>query len=188
MFEKEAEEYADKDFGMFEPTTHERYAKETDWRNGAEFGYNKCLEESTNNYNAIIADYDKEIKRLKLNIQEDSVMFQEKVKKLNKKLSQSNKDFDEMFWRKNEIIAEKNKQIAVLEKKNAELKKANEWHYVKDGDLPKDEDWKWCVSYRGYYYVAKYEEMFECWINQEYSEVMQPYAWKEIVLPELPKE
>ena len=63
--------------------------------------------------------------------------------------------------------------------------KANEWHYVKDGDLPKDEDWKWCVSYRGYYYVAKYEEMFGCWTNQEYSEVMQPYAWKEIVLPEL---
>lgn len=63
--------------------------------------------------------------------------------------------------------------------------KANEWHYVKDGDLPKDEDWKWCVSYRGYCYVAKYEEMFGCWTNQEYSEVMQPYAWKEIVLPEL---
>ena len=61
--------------------------------------------------------------------------------------------------------------------------KASEWHYVKDGDLPKDEDWKWCVSYRGYYYVAKYEEMFGCWTNQEYSEVMQPYAWKEIVLP-----
>lgn len=66
--------------------------------------------------------------------------------------------------------------------------KANEWHYVKDGDLPKDEDWKWCVSYRGYCYVAKYEEMFGCWTNQEYSEVMQPYAWKEIVLPKLPKE
>ena len=61
--------------------------------------------------------------------------------------------------------------------------KASEWHYVKDGDLPKDEDWKWCVSYRGYCYVAKYEEMFGCWTNQEYSEVMQPYAWKEIVLP-----
>lgn len=45
MFEKEAEEYADKDFGMYEPTDHERYAKETDWRNGAEFGYNKCKKE-----------------------------------------------------------------------------------------------------------------------------------------------
>ena len=44
MFEKEAEEYADKDFGMYEPTDHERYAKETDWRNGAEFGYSKANE------------------------------------------------------------------------------------------------------------------------------------------------
>jgi hypothetical protein len=44
MFEKEAEEYADKDFGMYAPTDHERYAKETDWRNGAEFGYNKANE------------------------------------------------------------------------------------------------------------------------------------------------
>ena len=69
-----------------------------------------------------------------------------------------------------------------------ECQREHEWHYVKDGDLPKDEDWKWCVSYRGYCYVAKYEEMFGCWTNQEYSEVMQPYAWKEIVLPELPKE
>ena len=45
--------------------------------------------------------------------------------------------------------------------------KANEWHYVKDGDLPKDEDWKWCVSYRGYCYVAKYEEMFGCHVYFE---------------------
>lgn len=44
MFEKEAEEYADKDFEMYEPTDHERYAKETDWRNGAEFGYNSAIE------------------------------------------------------------------------------------------------------------------------------------------------
>ena len=63
--------------------------------------------------------------------------------------------------------------------------KANEWHYVKNKDYPKDEDWKWCVSRGGYLYVAKYEEMFGRWTNREYSEVMEPYAWKEIVLPEL---
>lgn len=82
------------------------------------------------------------------------------------------------------------KAIAVGVQDGAEFgyNKANEWHFVKDGDLPKDEDWKWCVSYRGYCYVAKYEEMFGCWTNQEYKEVMCPYAWKEIVLPELPKE
>lgn len=62
--------------------------------------------------------------------------------------------------------------------------KANEWHYVKDGDLPKDEEWKWCVSSSGYPYIAKYEELFVSWTSQENKEVMCPYAWKEIVIPE----
>ena len=85
------------------------------------------------------------------------------------------------------LIEEVQEVAKVTFKDGAEFgyNKANEWHYMKDGDLPKDEDWKWCVSYRGYCYVAKYEEMFGWWTNQEYSEVMQPYAWKEIVLPEL---
>ena len=81
---------------------------------------------------------------------------------------------------------QKNTETIILITAEFGYNKANEWHYVKDGDLPKDEDWKLCVSYRGYYYVAKYEEMFGCWTNQEYSEVMQPYAWYNI--PELPKE
>lgn len=55
---------------------------------------------------------------------------------------------------------------------------------MKDGDLPKDEEWKWCVSRSGYPYVAKYEELFVSWTNQENKEVMCPYAWKEIVPPE----
>ena len=59
MFEKEAEEYADKDFGMYEPTDHERYAKETDWRNGAEFGYNKAFVEADKNLKAVVADFNK---------------------------------------------------------------------------------------------------------------------------------
>lgn len=61
--------------------------------------------------------------------------------------------------------------------------KANEWHFVKDGDLPKDEEYKWCVSQRGYPYVARYEELFVSWTNRENKEVMCPFAWKEIVLP-----
>ena len=61
--------------------------------------------------------------------------------------------------------------------------KANEWHFVKDGDLPKDEEYKWCVSSRGYPYVARYEELFVSWTNRENKEVMCPYAWKEIVFP-----
>ena len=61
--------------------------------------------------------------------------------------------------------------------------KANEWHLVKDGDLPKDEDYKCCISSNGIYYIARYEELFVSWTNQEHKEVCCPYAWKEIVLP-----
>ena len=75
-------------------------------------------------------------------------------------------------------------------KKGAEFgyNKANEWHYVKDGDLPKDEDYKFCISSNGIYYIARYEELFVNWTNQEHKEVCCPYAWKEIVLPKEIKE
>ena len=61
--------------------------------------------------------------------------------------------------------------------------KANEWHYVKDGDLPKDEEYKWCISLGGYPYIAKYEELFVSWRNQENKDVLCPYVWKEIIPP-----
>ena len=66
--------------------------------------------------------------------------------------------------------------------------KANEWHFVKDGDIPKDEDYKLCITSNGKYYIARYEELFVHWSNQEYKEVCCPYAWKEITLPALPNE
>ena len=81
--------------------------------------------------------------------------------------------------------------------------KANEWHYVKDGDLPKKEG-MYLVSLfifdnedfdnpSGYVYrvvdvlidedknIFLEEDMFD-------SKWEQVIAWKEIVLPELPKE
>lgn len=59
----------------------------------------------------------------------------------------------------------------------------DKWHKVADGDLPKDEDYKLCVSSNGAYYIARYEELFVSWTNQEHKEVCCPYAWKEIVSP-----
>ena len=79
--------------------------------------------------------------------------------------------------------------------------KANEWHYVKDGDLPKDNEYimiyakladniavgkrrcagkirKRCVYE---WYFATYEGTY-CLRDNDII------AWKEIVLPELPKE
>ena len=61
--------------------------------------------------------------------------------------------------------------------------KANEWHYVKDGDLPKDEEFKWCISDIGNPYVARWSEILNCWEGTMCQEVCCPYAWKEIVLP-----
>ena len=67
--------------------------------------------------------------------------------------------------------------------------KANEWHYVKDGDLPKD-DKQYLVLFF-YNYKGKKEMSFgvrdnlhsDFEIHRCYTE--QIIAWKEIVLPEL---
>ena len=73
--------------------------------------------------------------------------------------------------------------LANVKKQLEELNKANEWHFVKDGDIPKDEDYKLSITDNGNYYIARYEELFITWSNQEHKEVCCPYAWKEIVPP-----
>lgn len=78
--------------------------------------------------------------------------------------------------------------LASVTEQLEELNKANEWHYVKDGDIPKDEDYKLCITSNGNYYIARYEELFVHWSNQEYKEVCCPYAWKEITFPNEVKE
>ena len=92
--------------------------------------------------------------------------------------------------------------------------KANEWHYVKDGDLPKAYQ-KCYFIYSNYYnkdgkvdfsessvrvltglYCFYYDEEGEettdpCFYDDIIGDEIDPsevYAWKEIVLPELPKE
>ena len=76
--------------------------------------------------------------------------------------------------------------------------KANEWHYVKDGDLP-DEDVYVYLSFRGQEYpIVARRHLFKewgrlkwCWdckwgggytIEADNDKIL---AWKEIVLPEL---
>jgi hypothetical protein len=93
--------------------------------------------------------------------------------------------------------------------------KANEWHYVKDGDLPKEnqkcyfiysnvygEDNKVIFSesdinvLTGIYTFFLDEETGEettdpCFyddINNDEIDLKEVYAWKEIILPEFPKE
>ena len=75
--------------------------------------------------------------------------------------------------------------------------KANEWHYVKDGDYPKDESKVLCViseledSYCEIGYYSQVETETHRWIFEDYvmkdksKEEWGVIAWKEIVLPEL---
>lgn len=86
--------------------------------------------------------------------------------------------------------------------------KANEWHYVKDGDLPKEETLEClCIirpvikgepfenkDFRGVLYFSNGrfyldEDNSNDWLketNSDFTELV--IAWKEIILPELPKE
>lgn len=66
--------------------------------------------------------------------------------------------------------------------------KANEWHYVKDGDLPKDESSVLLYLDVDDYSVGQFSRgRFWC-DNCGWYETDEIIAWKEIVLPELPKE
>jgi len=63
--------------------------------------------------------------------------------------------------------------------------KANEWHYVKDGDFPKDKEYMLIYTDLNNCYVAEKVEnhfMSKGWGFIPMSTVI---AWKEIVLPEL---
>ena len=66
--------------------------------------------------------------------------------------------------------------------------KANEWHYVANDDLPKvDNKIVLCVCGNGYI-DGKRNYILKLLTRKEFSLFQPVYAWKEIVLPELPKE
>ena len=135
MFEKEAENYANKQIGCGDGYYEWTDVKQS-FKDGAEFGYNFAKEEM---------DY------------------------LNKHWG-NGKD------------------------------KANEWHFVKDGDYPKDNKTVLALCIVGgepYPYLAQYWKGFtdakkngvdlnwNCWLNNLQREVVEPYAWREITIPEL---
>lgn len=62
--------------------------------------------------------------------------------------------------------------------------KANEWHYVKDGDLPEvDNRIVLCVCFDGYIDEKKHY-ILKLLTRKEFPLFQPVYAWKEIVLPE----
>lgn len=77
--------------------------------------------------------------------------------------------------------------------------KENEWHYIKNGDYPKDTKTVLALCIVGgepYPYLAQYwkgsttakkdgvDLNWNCWLNNMQREVVEPYAWREITIPE----
>ena len=62
--------------------------------------------------------------------------------------------------------------------------KANEWHYVKDGDLPEEN--QWVLVYDGSYTVCNYHSNTPIkWLDNYENEVSEStiIAWREIIPP-----
>lgn len=59
--------------------------------------------------------------------------------------------------------------------------KANEWHYVKDGDLPKENKKYWILT-------SNREPKVDSWLNVSWVDSYDVIAWKEIALPELKEQ
>lgn len=69
------------------------------------------------------------------------------------------------------------------------LEKSNEWHYVKDGDLPEEN--QWVLVYDGSYTVCNYHSNTPIkWLDNYENEVYEGniIAWREITLPKDIKE
>ena len=66
----------------------------------------------------------------------------------------------------------------------AELEKANEWHYVKDGN-PKNENDILCRISKDEVVVGYYHSAKKRYITIDGQDLYNIIAWKEIVLPEL---
>ena len=85
-----------------------------------------------------------------------------------------------------EVIAKKDypHSISVDWQRGAEFgyNNANEWHYVKDGDLPPEDTKVLAFLAGGEVCIAHFYR------KNVWDKIGIVIAWKEIVLPELPKE
>ena len=90
-------------------------------------------------------------------------------------------EFAELGYNKAFVEADKNLKAIITD-----FNKANEWHYMKDGIMPAEN--QWVLVYDGSYTVCNYHSNTPIkWLDNYENEVYEGYiiAWKEI---ELPKE
>ena len=96
-----------------------------------------------------------------------------------------NKANEELEEKYKETLCNSEMNLNSVTEQLEELEKANEWHYVKDGDLPKDFGYYLValksVAYKGFVFEVAY---FTGNIFTKGGEISDNvYAWKEIVLP-----
>ena len=169
MFEKEAEEYGHEHCCDSCKNLQARYKQ--CFKDGAEFGYNKAKEEVK--YNLMMKLKDEGIvKPLK-----DSILRNERL---------SSQEQQELCaWIECAIDFGENLDECAKELELA--KKANEWHYVKDGDLPQNGEKNILLYCKEHFCTTSYvtvgyfeEDVFYNDCDMEEDVI----AWKEIVLPE----
>ena len=85
-----------------------------------------------------------------------------------------------------EELSDEQQEKAYDFKKGAEFgyNKANEWHYVKDGIMPEEN--QWVLVYDGSYTVCNYHSNTPIkWLDNYENEVYEGsiIAWKEIISP-----
>lgn len=90
----------------------------------------------------------------------------------------------EFGYNKAFVEADKNLKAIVTD-----FNKANEWHFVKDGIMPEEN--QWVLVYDGSYTVCNYHSNTSIkWLDNYENEVYEGniIAWKEIILPKEIKE
>ena len=187
MFEKEAEKIAERKISNFIPQQWGVSLIRTEptwetvegaphfylnslakmWQEGAEFGYNKVKKEleEEKKLNAEI-----KARFVKCNTCTDDM--KSKCLMFTENLCEGER-CEELI----DIVSLVNKSD--LERKIEALEKANEWHYVKDGDLPKEN--QLVLLYRENLNGANVALTY--WYKSYVKDKV--IAWKEIVLPEL---
>lgn len=92
------------------------------------------------------------------------------------------KEAEKYFGKKSELVEVEKLKIYTDGFENG-YNKANKWHYVKDGDLPKTHGWYW-VQYKNGTPDCLIVTKNLRFLNRHNSDVTDCiYAWKEIVLP-----
>lgn len=91
------------------------------------------------------------------------------------------------------VICKEKCECWTFAKKGAEFgyNKANEWHYVKDGDLPKNNTVVLVILKNKRVKISTFmENKFTIWNNDydAYTKLYDVIAWKEITLPKEAKE